>query len=395
MLVRDVRLFYGLFLLLRQSCGLCTYPSDLRGTWHDSVYGTIAFTDSSMNMETKSFVSGFTNTNFTCQLNNGDMYVSKSVESVTLGILGGFTINVWICFEIKSLTTSSFYYYLRSSDQDNLNFGDVVPVATTVTSVAEADVCNTSPGVGEFHMLVNPASAKEGLSAVPVPLLGDFTYTMNFGTASSECGVSAFWEGCSNTTIITLNNTACGSQFVGYSASGSLGCITSFQDTTSTSVYYVGVYNFDTSVNGASTKRFTCFTVEFDTNITMVSQSPNKCSSGSSPTVLPTDGALLQLTTVTSCAPVTPPDDPLSIAAIFAIVFSLISKTLPRGAHTVFTLSDTNTMVNKEIITEPKLVVKPIRNGQPQSMELQQWKNNAEFQEPEGQLKLVTKPQPL
>ena len=30
----------------------------------------------------------------------------------------------------------------------------------------------------------------------------------------------------------------------------------------------------------------------------MVSQSPNKCSSGSSPTVLPTDGALLQLTTV-------------------------------------------------------------------------------------------------
>ncbi|XP_076092442.1 uncharacterized protein LOC143063892 [Mytilus galloprovincialis] len=72
----------------------------------------------------------------------------------------------------------------------------------------------------------------------------------------------------------------------------------------------------------------------------------------------------------------------------------IIPKTLPRGAHTVFTLSDTNTMVNKEIITEPKLVVKPIRNGQPQSMELQQWKQNAEFQEPEGQLKLVTKPQP-
>lgn len=57
--------------------GLCTYPSDLRGTWYDSVYGTVAFTDSSMNMETKAFVTGFTNTNFTCQLNNGDMYVSK------------------------------------------------------------------------------------------------------------------------------------------------------------------------------------------------------------------------------------------------------------------------------------------------------------------------------
>ncbi|OPL21547.1 hypothetical protein AM593_06533, partial [Mytilus galloprovincialis] len=281
--ISDIQRFHGV------TGGLCTYPSDLRGTWYDSVYGTVAFTDSSMNMETKAFVTGFTNTNFTCQLNNGDMYVSKSVEAVTLGILGGFTVNVWICFEIKSLTTSSFYYYLRSSDQDNLNFGDVVPVATTVTTVTEADVCNTSPGV---------ASAKEGLSAVPVPLLGDFTYTMNFGTDSSQCGVSAFWEGCSNTTIITLNNTACGSQFVGYSASGSLGCITSFQDTTSTSVYYVGVYNFDTSVNGASTKRFTCFTVEFDTNITMVSQSPNKCSSGSSPTVLPTDGALLHLTTV-------------------------------------------------------------------------------------------------
>ncbi|VDI57007.1 Hypothetical predicted protein [Mytilus galloprovincialis] len=295
--------------------GLCTYPSDLRGTWHDSVYGTIAFTDSSMNMETKSFVTGFTNTNFTCQLNNGDINVSKSTEAVTLSILGGFTVNVWICFEIKSLTTSSFYYYLRSSDQDNLDFGDVVPVAATVTTVTEADVCNTSPGVGEFHMIVNPASANEGLSAVPVPLLGDFTYTMNFGTDSSQCGVSAFWEGCSHTTIITLNNTACGSQFVGYSASGSLGCIKSVQDTTSISVYYVGVYNFDNSVNGASTQQFTCFTVEYDTSITMVSQSPNKCSPVSSPTDLPIDGALLQLTTIREASLVTP-----SIFTVFVTV---------------------------------------------------------------------------
>lgn len=45
-------------------------------------------------------------------------------------------------------------------------------------------------------------------------------------------------------------------------------------------------------------------------------------------------------------------------------------------------------------MTEPHLQVKPIRNGQPQSMELQQWKHNQEFQEPEGRLKPVTKPQP-
>lgn len=83
------------------------------------------------------------------------------------------------------------------------------------------------------------------------------------------------------------------------------------------------------------------------------------------------------------------------MSCVFIILqYISVPKTLPKGAHTVLTLSDTSTVVNKEIITEPKLVVKPIRNGQPQSMELQQWKHNSEFQEPEGQLTIVRKPQP-
>ena len=44
-----------------------------------------------------------------------------------------------------------------------------------------------------------------------------------------------------------------------FAASGYLGCVYSIQDTTTPTIYYVGVYNFDTSVNGASTTRFTCF----------------------------------------------------------------------------------------------------------------------------------------
>lgn len=58
------------------------------------------------------------------------------------------------------------------------------------------------------------------------------------------------------------------------------------------------------------------------------------------------------------------------------------------------TLSDTSTVVNKEILNEPHLKVKPFRSTHPQSTELQQWKHNQEFQEPEGRLKPVTKPQP-
>lgn len=84
-----------------------------------------------------------------------------------------------------------------------------------------------------------------------------------------------------------------------------------------------------------------------------------------------------------------------NLSCIFIILqYISVPKTLPKGAHAVLTLSDTSTVVNKEIITEPKLVVKPIRNGKPQSMELQQWKYNSEFQEPEGQLTIVRKPQP-
>ena len=65
--------------------------------------------------------------------------------------------------------------------------------------------------------VIYTASASTGLSTCGVPLIGDFTYTMNFGTAVTECDSSAFWKGCSNTSVISLNNTGCGTQFVGYS----------------------------------------------------------------------------------------------------------------------------------------------------------------------------------
>lgn len=59
---------------LINGCHGCTYPTDLRGQWHSTRYGTWTFTDSTFSGFS---VPGFiTPATFTCQESSGSLYVS-------------------------------------------------------------------------------------------------------------------------------------------------------------------------------------------------------------------------------------------------------------------------------------------------------------------------------
>uniref|UniRef100_K1PID6 DUF7042 domain-containing protein n=1 Tax=Magallana gigas TaxID=29159 RepID=K1PID6_MAGGI len=127
------------------------------------------------------------------------------------------------------------------------------------------------------------------MTTCPPPLLGSFRYTYYDG--STHCGSGSEWDGCSDTSRVKVNYTLC-SRTVAYSAGGELGCVVIIL---SGSSYYVGLYNFDSTVDNAATRRYSCLALSSGTYVN-ISQSPDHCQTSQSAQVIPTSGALLSLT---------------------------------------------------------------------------------------------------
>lgn len=286
---------YFVLILIPYTESACSFPLSA-GSWTDSKYGTVQFSGSTMFMSQRGYGTGATSTNWTCDTASGSRYLARTTSTVILnyGSIGNLQLYLYICMDITMVTQYSYYYYQQTEDSVDLGRMKGSVTATYLMS----DVCTTTISAELFQVLVKQGSETSAMTTCPSLLLGSFRYIYYDG--STHCGSGSEWDGCTDSSRVKVNYTLC-SRTVAYSAGGELGCVVSIQ---SGSSYYVGLYNFDTTVDGAATRRYTCLTLSSGTYLN-ISQSPDHCQASQSAHVVPTSGALLSLTQLVSCAPTT------------------------------------------------------------------------------------------
>ncbi|XP_048778551.2 uncharacterized protein LOC125682176 [Ostrea edulis] len=366
----------------------CTFPLS-SGSWTDSEYGTVQFSGSIMFMSQKGFGTGDTSTNWTCDTVSGSNYLARTVTTVSLtyGAIGTLQLYLYICMDITMVTQYSYYYYQQT--EDSVDLGRMKGSVSATYGVS--DVCTTTIPVGLFQVLVKQGSEGSAMATCPSPVLGSFTYTYYDG--STACGTDSDWDGCSDSSRISLNYTLC-NKVVLYSVGGNLGCVVNIQ---SGSDYYVGLYNFDTTVDGAATRRYICLVISSGTYVN-ISQSPDHCQASQSAHVIPASGALLSLSQTASCVATsaTPADSDNTLVIVLPILLILfviylvvviflycyrkiywrrrlerkpiiIPRELPTGGHELLAESETTTDVNSAIRREGTHVPVLDGGGQPQT----------------------------
>ncbi|KAK3586469.1 hypothetical protein CHS0354_001854 [Potamilus streckersoni] len=194
----------------------CSFPSALQGTWTSSNYGTFTIGSSYLYM-TKSIISGTTGTNFTCILNTGNFYIVESMQAF-VPFTGATTYyRAYICFDMRAVTSYSYYYYQQSDKETGFNNERIVGLANGTTVTSTSQVCKTTVDVSEYHTLVKSGAGYSALVTCPDVMLGNYNYKYTDATGS-YCTNTTVMDVCSNKSVITFNYTQC-SQRIAYSAS--------------------------------------------------------------------------------------------------------------------------------------------------------------------------------
>ncbi|XP_062607531.1 uncharacterized protein LOC134269346, partial [Saccostrea cucullata] len=273
-------------LFQRTADGACTFPDALRGTWISSNFGDAEFTDTIMYLSQYDItVDTFSATpsNFTCDFTSGSYYVLRTANTYT-SHSGGTNYYWYLCLELTSITTYSYYYYNSRAN----NFGTGLYTVYT-------DVCQTGQATELFHVFVKEGSESEALSFCAKPFLGVFTYIHT--SSSATCGLNwgdSLLDVCNNNrTNMVFDYSECNTR-VAFSAGGHVGCIATLNNGTT---YYQSVINFDTTLTVTPRAyRFTCFVIEFDGENVTASEKGENCVSGQTATTKPgAPGSLLYL----------------------------------------------------------------------------------------------------
>ncbi|XP_078324167.1 uncharacterized protein LOC111123704 [Crassostrea virginica] len=276
-----------IMLLSNYADGGCTLPTDLRGIWLSNSFGDTNFTDTNMYLLEYDIVGQLIDStksaDLNCEFSSGNYYVLKTMNNYTSHSFG--TYHWYICLELTSLTTYSFYYY-----ESTINDAGKSPFTTY------SEVCTLNQNIELFHAFVKKGFESEALTYCVTPFLGVFTYQHT--SASSTCGLNqgdSLLDVCnSNRTNLIFDYNLCATQ-VAFSANGHLGCVAALSEGTT---YYQIVINFDTTilVSPTRTYRFTCFVIEYDGQNVTASEKGGKCDSGQTATTKPSaPGSLLYL----------------------------------------------------------------------------------------------------
>ncbi|KAL3871759.1 hypothetical protein ACJMK2_039737 [Sinanodonta woodiana] len=222
----------------------------------------------------------------------------RSMQAFSPFVGGSTYYLAYICFDMRAVTSYSYYYYQQSDKETGFSNERIVGLTNGTAVTSTSQVCKTTVDVSEYHTLVKSGAGYSSLVTCPDVMLGNYNYKYTDSTGS-YCTNTTVMDVCSNKSVIIFNYTTC-SQRIAYSASGIIGCIISISSGSTT---YVTTYNFDTNVDGSTTYRLTCWAMAYNGSNVIASIKPTDCDNQQSPTTLPTGGAIVTMTPY--CVPTT------------------------------------------------------------------------------------------
>nr|XP_022322382.1 uncharacterized protein LOC111123938 isoform X5 [Crassostrea virginica] len=284
-----------------QNCyGSCSMPSTWDGKWYDSGLGDIVFSHTSHSLDGWTMsVHGQPITSWTGQTqDNADNLLLFKADQVIE--VNGVKKNVFRCIKWTNITNNSFYYYVQNDIDSNagnqrVKIEDHDP---SVQSWNISDYCNPSsaPVIEEYHVIVAEGHESSAKQWCPIPLLGNFTYTHNDGSATS-CTSASGLSLCPTWNTLTFDYTKCATEQI-FSKEGVGYCVQTIAKGTT---FFTTVLN-PGNVTGAGHHRFTCLAITVSGNQVQISDSAGSCEAGQTATVKASDGSgLLTLSSVASC----------------------------------------------------------------------------------------------
>ncbi|KAL5012645.1 hypothetical protein ScPMuIL_011196 [Solemya velum] len=276
----------------------CTFPTAMVGNWTSNNLGTIRIMSTSMHTTALSVLGDGLGTDWDCQENQvgSDKYLIRSVLT-TLLIPDYY--HIFLCLDMMKVNENSYLYYQRSGEDPSYSNMRLTGKKNTTTSPSDdfAGMCDQSAStVPEYHVMFREGFESGAKTDFPAIFKGKFEYTFDDGSGI-QCGNTSALDLCTDTTTWSANYTTCSTK-IAYSGGAVVWCVASVQDG---DVYYVTVYNADSTVDGSTTFQTSCLVAQLIGDKIFVSQSPTECQVAQSPTVLPTGGALLVLTSTDPC----------------------------------------------------------------------------------------------
>ncbi|VDI27421.1 Hypothetical predicted protein, partial [Mytilus galloprovincialis] len=270
----------------------CTFDSGLIGTWNSNAYGTITITSNTLTLGEHAFqINGKSSTDWTCFNDATSPYIILQSELFNYFSTSSYT---YICMNIQAENSNSHYFYMHSPTNNQFSNERInVYAATATPGNPAAALCTETPSTAEFISMVKIGSEENALTDCPYPLHRNFTYIFNEGSGD-KCATNSFISACPGQQEMNFDYTKCAER-IAYSSEGRIGCVATIDDGSGT--LYTSLYNYDASVNGLTTFRFTCAAVQGVTSgDVQVSYAQKRCDADQSYSSLPSDGALLTLT---------------------------------------------------------------------------------------------------
>lgn len=322
--MKNFNVFWVIMIwLIGSGEGTCSFP--FSGTWHSSNYDSMVFSSSGL------YISGlmFTGTSIVgsgweCYLNSGNRYVAKTNITITLNT-GGTPHYVYTCFVFTSVNAYSYYYY-QNTPAESLFGNERIVAYTTGTTVTSDDVCRNVnvPSAAEYNVMVQSGQELNAKTNIGEVMFANFHYLYNDGV-SDKCGTGtsqSMLTICTDRQTLTFDYTKC-SDLMMYSSGGVLGSVATI---VSGSTYYTTVYNFDSTVDGVDTFRFTCIAAATSGAHVSATILPKSCTASQSPTVMPANGGIFTLVANSTCAltPTVDNSDGVDLAPIIGGIIGAI-----------------------------------------------------------------------
>ncbi|CAC5376044.1 unnamed protein product [Mytilus coruscus] len=270
----------------------CTFDSDLIGTWNSNAFGTITITSNTLTLGEHAFqINGQSSTDWTCFNDATSPYIILQSELFTYFSTSSYA---YICMNVQAENSNSYYFYMHSPTNNQFSNERIIVYAATATpGNPAAALCIDTPSTAEFISMVKIGSEENALTDCPYPLHRNFTYIFNKGSGD-KCTTNSFVSACPGQQEMNFDYTKC-AESIAYSSEGRIGCVATIDDGSGT--LYTSLYNFDASVNGLTTFRFTCAAVQgVSSGDVQVSYAQKRCDANQTYISILTNGALLRLT---------------------------------------------------------------------------------------------------
>ncbi|KAK3100776.1 hypothetical protein FSP39_025177 [Pinctada imbricata] len=241
------------------SSSSCTFP--ITGTWVTSDKGTLTFTSTTI----PSFPTNyFGPLSFTCDTQSGNKYMAISSSFSHFGT----DFEAYICLELTQISTNKYTFYMGSDFNATVG-NERIKSAATGAARSFSEVCDrTVYEDGTYSVMIKDGTISSERIDCPSYLQSTWQYSYDDGSGSNACAAGSECDVCSDSQTLQFNYTICSQPIM---------------------------YSYETN-----NFRFTCLVITASSDRVYVSQYPQNCQAGQTPTNVSSPGAALVFTQIAS-----------------------------------------------------------------------------------------------